>query len=196
MEGRGIPPLLTIVATGLTSGLGLETLKQLVVRDGVYRVIIGSRNFPPPEQANQLLALRSSSQTTIEYLPLDLTSPTSVEAFPEHVKDALLDTRIDILLLCAGTWAGERRTVKIPGDSPEIEETLYVNIVSQALLTNRLLKMMTKTGRISIVNSGRHFKAPQRTRFEYFASSHRSLLNATLHMSANCQDTLVSPLTL
>ena len=49
------PALLTIVATGLTSGLGLETLKQLITRDGAYRVIIGSRNTPSPEQITSSL---------------------------------------------------------------------------------------------------------------------------------------------
>ena len=159
------PALLTIVATGLTSGLGLETLKQLIARDGAYRVIIGSRNTPSPEQINQLLALRSSSRTRIEYLALDLSSPLSVNAFPTHVMDAIQGSPIDMLILCAGMSAGERRGVTLLEDDSEVEETLYVNVLSQVFIVNRLLSTMTATGRISIVNSGRHFNAPRRTCF-------------------------------
>jgi NAD(P)-dependent dehydrogenase (short-subunit alcohol dehydrogenase family) len=161
------PAPLTIVATGLTSGLGLETLKQLIVLEGVYRVLIGSRNIPPPEQTKQLLVLRSSSQTSIEYLPLDLCSPVSVDTFPKHVKDALRDTHIDVLLLCAGMSAGERRDIKLPVDNLKVEETLYVNVLGHVFIVNRLLSMMATTGRISIVNSGRHLNAPKRTCFDY-----------------------------
>lgn len=175
-------PPLTIVATGLTSGLGLETLKQLIALEGVYRVIIGSRNIPPPEQTKQLLALRSSSQTSIEYLPLDLSSPISVDTFPNHVKDALRDTRIDVLLLCAGMSAGERRDIKLSVGNLEVEETLYVNVLGQVLIVNRLLRVMATTGRISLVNSGRHLNAPKRTCFNYCALSHQWPLNAIVRL--------------
>jgi len=156
------PPPVIIVATGLTSGLGLETLKQLIARDGVFRIIIGSRNISPTEQTSQLLTLRSSPRTSIEYLPLDLSSPISVTAFPKHVQDALQDSPIDILLLCAGMSAGERREIKLLESDLKVEETLYVNVLSQVLIVNRLLRMMATTGRISIVNSARHLNAPNR----------------------------------
>jgi NAD(P)-dependent dehydrogenase (short-subunit alcohol dehydrogenase family) len=186
------PPPVIIVATGLTSGLGLETLKQLIARDGVFRIIIGSRNIPPTEQTSQLLTLRSSPRTSIEYLPLDLSSPISVTAFPKHVQDGLQDSPIDVLLLCAGMSAGERREIKLPESDLKVEETLYVNALSQVLIVNRLLRMMATTGRISIVNSGRHLNAPKRMWIDYPVVNHWTQKES--HTTINCQDILVFPL--
>lgn len=79
--------------------------------------------------------------------------------------DAIQGSPIDMLILCAGMSAGERRGVTLLEDDSEVEETLYVNVLSQVFIVNRLLSTMTATGRISIVNSGRHFNAPRRTCF-------------------------------
>jgi len=186
------PPPVIIVATGLTSGLGLETLKQLIARDGVFRIIIGSRNIP--QQTNQLLTLRSSPRTSIEYLPLDLSSPISVTAFPKLVQDALQDSPIDILLLCAGMSAGERRDIKLLESDLKVEETLYINALSQVLIVNQLLRMMATAGRISIVNSGRHLNAPKRMWFDYPVVNHWTQRES--HEAINRQDTLAFPLKL
>lgn len=169
--------VVTIVATGLTSGVGLETLKQLVARGQddksgaqTFRIIIGARTAPSNSQVeSDILVLRASPKTTVEYLSLDLSSPASVDAFPSSVK-ALLQPNspagnglIDILLLCAGATVPVYRNVTIPHSGKEVEETLYVNVISQARLAARLLPIVSPTARISIVNSDMHRRASKRT---------------------------------
>lgn len=170
---------ITVVATGLTSGLGLETLKQLVAwrsqdRAPTFRIIIGARNIPPKDQVERdILSLRTSPSTTVEYLPLDLSSPSSVETFSDSVRDLLqagtagagAGTLIDILLLCAGSTTPAYRNIVLPHSGIEVEETLYVNVISQARLANRLSPLIAAKGRISIVNSGLHLRAAKRTSF-------------------------------
>lgn len=161
-EAGSAPTLFTIVATGLTSGVGEETLKQLVARDGAFRVIIGCRTIPTTQQVEHILALRSSPQTSVEYLPLDLALPTSVDSFAEEVRASLQGYSIDALLLCAGILTPTHKNIVLPHSGQQVEETVYVNALSQALITTRLLENLSPTGRISLVNSGRHLNAPRR----------------------------------
>lgn len=153
---------LNVVVTGGTAGIGLETMKQLVARDAVFRILIGARTIPPSEIVESIRSLRSAPQTTIEYLPLDLTSPSSVDAFANSVIETLRDGRINILLLCAGMTPASRRTVELLDSKGTVEETLYVNALSPARLVSRLYNTLAPDGRIAIVNSGRHLETPSR----------------------------------
>lgn len=153
---------LNVVVTGGTAGIGLETMKQLVARDGVFHILIGARAVPSSEIVESIRVLRSSPQTTIEYLPLDLSSPSSVETFADSVIETLKAEHINILLLCAGMTAGSHRTVGLLDGRGIVDETIFVNTLSHARLASRLLSTLAPDGRISIVNSGRHLKAPHR----------------------------------
>lgn len=153
---------LNVVVTGGTAGIGLETMKQIIARDGVFHILIGARAIPSSEIVESIRILRSSPMTTVEYLPLDLSSPSSVEAFADSVMETLKAEQINILLLCAGMTAGSHRTVELLNSKGIVDETLSVNTLSHARLVSRLLNTLAPDGRISIVNSGRHLKAPRR----------------------------------
>lgn len=159
----------TIVATGVTSGCGLAGLRQLIAReDGPYNVIVGSRRPDTAESqaaTKELLALRKSNKTTVSYVPLDLLSIESVEKFPTLVKERLgPSTKIDTLLLCAGTMANERRLINSL-NGQKVEETLFVNTLSPALITKRLLDSLSPTARVVLVSSTLHSRAPQSEKF-------------------------------
>lgn len=153
---------LNVVVTGGTAGIGLETMKQLVAREGVFRILIGARTIPASETVESVRSLRSSPRTTIEYLPLDLTSPSSVETFADSLIETLKEARINILLLCAGMTPGSRRTVELLDSKGTVDETLYVNALSPARLVSRLFATLAQDARIAVVNSGRHLEAPSR----------------------------------
>lgn len=155
----------TVVATGVTSGCGLASLKQLIAReDGPYNVIVGSRRPENPQSqsdAKEVLSLRRSDQTTITYVPLDLLSLESIEKFPTLVKERLgADTKIDVLLHCAGIISTERTLLPTP-NGQKVEETLSVNSLAPALITRRLLDSLSPTGRVVLVSSALHQRAPQ-----------------------------------
>lgn len=173
---------INVLVTGGTAGIGLETIKQLLALPGPssFHILIGSRTMPSQDHIESLRNIQSSPGTTIEYISLDLSSPQSVQNFPESVRTNICarsrDAKVDILLLCAGMSAGStRRTVRIKlprdargqdgeeGDEKDVEETLYVNTLSHVDIVNRLLSMnlLADDARISIVNSGKHFKAPE-----------------------------------
>lgn len=162
--------MITVVATGATGGCGLSAIQQLVSSDqGPFRVIIGSRRIlESPEvkaAAEGLLAQRKSSRTTIEYLPLDLTSLATVRTFAAGVQERMGGTEddgmIDVLLLCAGTICSNRRAINISQTGEdEVEETLVVNVLSQVLLSHILLEDLHPEGRVVIVNSAMHFHGP------------------------------------
>lgn len=153
-----------VVATGVTAGCGLAAMQQLVARDdGPYRVIIGSRreldSAETQASLKELIALRKSSQTIVEYLALDLVSLPSVEKFATQVKDRLGDAKVDNLLLCAGAICNERRSIALPNGN-EVEETIFVNVLSQVYLTRLLLDTLAPAGNVTIVNSAMHMHGP------------------------------------
>lgn len=65
--------LKTVVATGVTSGVGLASIKQLIARDdGPFNVIIGSRRPETPQSqdaAKEVLALRRNRRAVSQIVP-------------------------------------------------------------------------------------------------------------------------------
>lgn len=159
--------MLTVVATGVTSGCGLNAIRQLIAReDGPFRILVGSRRPDSPHTQTtpaELLAHRSNPETTITYLPLDLVSIDSVEGFAVRATESLgADTKIDILLHCAGIISGGRTLVKSV-DGKQVEETLFVNALAPAILTQRLLDNLSFSARVVLVSSLMHKQAPKGT---------------------------------
>lgn len=173
--------MITIVATGVTGGCGLAAIQQLISNNrGPYRLIIGSRHALESAEAKtaaeDLLAHRKSSKTTIDYLPLDLTSLDSVRSFAKNVKERLSEgtegIQVDVnhLLLCAGAVCNKRRAINLSQTGTnEVEETVVVNSLSQILLTQLLLDNLDPDARVTIVNSQMHLRAPQ-SKSLFFAS--------------------------
>ncbi|KAI1019058.1 hypothetical protein LB503_009266 [Fusarium chuoi] len=61
----------TIVATGVSSGIGFEAIKQLLSQSQPYRVILGARNTKNAQKAyDELKFDRGSHGVTV--LPLEL----------------------------------------------------------------------------------------------------------------------------
>ncbi|KAF8305537.1 NAD(P)-binding protein [Clavulina sp. PMI_390] len=162
-----------VIATGMTQGIGLETLKQLVARPQAFRIAIGARNAQNTQIISKLerdiARYTKNPRTTVRFYPLDLARPESVEAFVGQLQSSRAfptsnEDRfsIDVLLLCAGTTTSQYRTTNVPPSHKRVEETIYVNVLSQARLISLLLPHLASDARISIVNSGLHMTAAKK----------------------------------
>lgn len=123
----------TIVMTGGSSGFGAIAAGRLV-QSSAPRMLIGAR---------------SPSADTV---PLDLTRLDSVRAFVASLRERLGDTRIDALLLNAGTV--------LPNDggrtSDGYETTFAVNHLAHYLLLRLLLPALADGARVVLTTSGTH----------------------------------------
>lgn len=123
----------TIVMTGGSSGFGAIAAGRLVRASGT-RMLIGAR---------------SPSAGTV---PLDLTRLDSVRAFAGSVRERLGDTRVDALLLNAGTVLPDD-----DGRTPDGYETTFaVNHLAHYLLLRLLMPALADEARVVLTTSGTH----------------------------------------
>ncbi|XRM44785.1 hypothetical protein ABZX51_007896 [Aspergillus tubingensis] len=92
----------TIVATGISSGLGFETIKQLLEQAEPYNFILGARDTAKVQAAYDSLNY-DTSKHSITIHPLDLLSLKSVQSFAANVLSKLGSEKLAYLFLCAGT---------------------------------------------------------------------------------------------
>ncbi|MEL6261439.1 MAG: SDR family NAD(P)-dependent oxidoreductase [Cyanobacteria bacterium J06626_6] len=136
----------TILLTGATSGLGLNTVRQLARRSNSY-LIVGARN---PTQALELQAAMPKERLTI--LPLDLSSVASVRRFATATMEQLGDRRLTALALNAGTQIVTGLEKTIDG----YERTFASNHLGHFLLTCLLLPVLADGAVVVSTASGTH----------------------------------------
>ncbi|KAG5940750.1 hypothetical protein E4U60_000325 [Claviceps pazoutovae] len=94
----------TILATGLSSGLGFEALKQLLGSEEPYTIIFGARDADTANEAIRKLNFDRLLHS-VAVLPLELNDLSEVKTFSEQALETLEklgETEIDYLLLNAG----------------------------------------------------------------------------------------------
>lgn len=128
--------------TGATSGIGLETAKQLA-RLGATVIVVGRNASKGMEVISQLRQQTGNDQ--IEFMRTDLSSQKEIRALAEQFKQKY--ARLDVLVNNAGI-------VKIfREESVEgIEMTWAVNHLAYFLLTNLLLDVLQASAPARIVN--------------------------------------------
>jgi NAD(P)-dependent dehydrogenase (short-subunit alcohol dehydrogenase family) len=132
----------TFLVTGATSGIGLETARELARRGG--RVILGVRD--PARGAAAALEI-SRQGGAAEVLPMDMASFASIrEAAARY---AASFPALDVLINNAGT-AVARREVTADGH----ERTWQTNFLGAFLLTLLLLPSLRRGRQPRIVNVG------------------------------------------
>ncbi|KAG9250978.1 uncharacterized protein F5Z01DRAFT_328397 [Emericellopsis atlantica] len=91
----------TIVATGVSSGLGFEAMRQLLEQSQPYNIILGARNTQRAKEAYDALKYdRDANPVTI--LPLEMNDLGKVQSFASQVQQHLQGTKLDYVLLNAG----------------------------------------------------------------------------------------------
>ncbi|KAK5995469.1 hypothetical protein PT974_03877 [Cladobotryum mycophilum] len=141
----------TIVATGVSSGLGFDAIKLLLQQSQAYKVILGARNTERTIEAfNALQYDKAASSVTV--LPLELSNLKDVKSFSQQVLDKVGQDKIDYLLLNAGISGLSEG----PGPyGSKWCEAFVVNHLSQHYLTHLLKdKLIASKTRIAITSSG------------------------------------------
>jgi WW domain-containing oxidoreductase len=136
----------TMLVTGASSGLGLETLRTCGRRGA--RVIATARSLGSAE--------RACRQVPGDHLPLacDLTDPDSVRACAEAIEAD--GATLDAVIANAGVMAVRQLQL-----ARGYELQFFSNHIGHFLLITRLLPRLSPAGRVVMVSSAAHRAAPR-----------------------------------
>lgn len=134
------------LVTGVTAGIGLETMRVLALRGA--RVLAVGRTRE--KAATAIASLAGVCRELITPFGCNQEDLAAVAKFAEEIREPL-----DILVANAGV-VGTWRRETIGG----IEKCFLVNHLATFLLVNRLVPRMRPRGRIVIVSSNAHKRAP------------------------------------
>ena len=133
----------TILLTGATDGIGLETAKLLVSMG--HRVLLHGRNPKKLADVENALAEPANGGSVESYVA-DLSQMSDVEALAKAVTDK--HTKLDVLINNAGVFKAPD-TVTADG----LDVRFAVNTIAPYLLTRRLLPLLSKNGRVINLSS-------------------------------------------
>ncbi|KAJ1609997.1 putative oxidoreductase [Cryptosporidium canis] len=142
----------TVVITGCTRGIGLETAKQIAIW-GVSELIMCCRDFMAMENVkNELISIGLSSDK-IHSIECDLSSMQSIELCSRKIMSIV--SKIDILINNAGIMAPPFQLVN------NVEKQFMTNYLGHFYLTTNLLPILQACKcRIINVSSIAHLAAP------------------------------------
>lgn len=140
----------TILITGATAGIGLETAKTLAKRGA--NIYIVARNADKAKKAIEEIKAFSRNNN-IDFFVADLSSQTEVRRLAAEIKNKI--AKLDVLINNAGATF-QYLTYSVDN----IEMTFATNHLSYFLLTNLLLDLMKSSAPSRIINiaSGSHYK--------------------------------------
>ena len=133
----------TILITGSTDGIGLETARMLVSQG--HHVLIHGRNPAKLEEAEIMLSSLPGAGNVESYLA-DLSHMADVEALATAVLEK--HPRLDVLINNAGVF---RTTEPITQDGLDVR--FIVNTLAPYLLTQKLLPLIGASGRVINLSS-------------------------------------------
>ena len=139
----------TILLTGATDGIGLETAAALVTEG--HRVLVHGRNPAKLDAAMSRLGALPGDGEAESYLA-DLSRLDEVEKLASAVAER--HAKIDVLINNAGVFRSHE-----PTGAAGIDLRFVVNTIAPYLLTLRLLPLMATDGRV--VNLSSAAQAPQ-----------------------------------
>ncbi|KAH8738920.1 hypothetical protein FG386_000786 [Cryptosporidium ryanae] len=140
------------MVTGCTSGIGFETMRQLL-EWGVSEIVLCCRNTKKIEKIANRIKLFDKPLTKVHIIECDLTSLKSVEACAKEVISRI--DKLDILINNAGIMASPFKLID------GVEFQFISNHLGHFHLTNKLLPLILKSkSRIINVSSIAHLSVP------------------------------------
>lgn len=130
----------TILVTGSTDGIGLETAKALLKQG--HRLLIHGRNSNKLDNVKNAL----SEFGNVEAYQADLSVLTEVEALAQAIKQN--HKQLDVLINNAGVFK-----IADPATTYGLDVRFLVNTLAPYLLTQLLLPLIPDTGRIINLSS-------------------------------------------
>lgn len=137
-----------VLITGGTSGLGYHTTFNIAKQHPNFLVIITGRN-DPKSSAKQLNT--KISQNNVSFLPLDLSSLSTVRAFAEAWASKSFPPIISLILNAGSQFTG---SMELTSDG--FEKTFMANHLGHALLFHLLTPYLAPDARIIVTSSGTH----------------------------------------
>ena len=131
----------TILVTGSTDGIGLETALQLANRG--HAVVLHGRNEKKVHHASDLIQ-RATPDAVLQSAHADLADLDAVALMAQDLAARL--PKLDVLINNAGVYMTERRISKAG-----FEMTLAVNYIAHFLLTALLLPLLKKSSEPRVV---------------------------------------------
>ncbi|MEM6532151.1 MAG: SDR family NAD(P)-dependent oxidoreductase [Myxococcota bacterium] len=127
------------VVAGGTSGIGLDTAKDLVARG--YHVIIGSRRVADGAGFERIPGAT--------YLPLDLCDRESIDAFVQDVWR--MSYGVDVLVVSSGV--APKPALQGKQDADDIVKAVNTNLTGSMVLVNAMMPKLRVRGRVVLLNS-------------------------------------------
>ncbi|TWT80323.1 Sepiapterin reductase [Planctomycetes bacterium CA13] len=132
-----------ILLTGATDGIGLETARMLVSLG--HHVLLHGRSVSKLQKVEQLLTALSAG-APIESYVADLSRMSEVESLATAVSEK--HRNLDVLINNAGVYVAPD-----PITPDGLDVRFAVNTIAPWLLTQRLLPLLSKTGRVINLSS-------------------------------------------
>ena len=133
----------TILVTGATDGIGLETTRMLILSG--HTVILHGRNPEKLEKVKKGLSTLPGGGTAKSHLS-DLSRLTDIDAFSAAVAER--HERLDVLINNAGIYSAPD-----PVTPDGLDVRFAVNTIAPYLLTQRLLPLLGVSGRVINLSS-------------------------------------------
>lgn len=133
----------TILVTGATDGIGLETVKMLAAEN--HRLLIHGRSADKLQQVADMLAT-SYPNAQVQTVVADLSDFNAVVGLIESVANAV--PSLDVIINNAGVF----NTPKVKTQAG-LDVRFMVNVIAPYILTTQLLPLMPKDGRVVNVSS-------------------------------------------
>ena len=133
----------TLIVTGSTDGIGLETAKMLVSKG--HKVLIHGRSPAKLEKVKRALSATADGGPVESYVA-DLSRMADVEALAKAVAEK--HAKLDVLLNNAGVYSTPDL---ITPDGLDVR--FVVNTIAPYLLTKRLLPLIESSGRVINLSS-------------------------------------------
>ncbi len=133
----------TILLTGATDGIGLETAKMLVSQG--HHVLLHGRNASKLQDVEKQLSELSGAGSVESYIA-DLSRMADVEALANAVIER--HTKLDVLINNAGVYKTPN-----PVTQNGMDIRFVVNTIAPYLLTQKLLPLLGASGRVVNLSS-------------------------------------------